>query len=56
MKYLKDNGYYTITMADLYAYFTNNTPIPQKSVVLTFDDGYKDNYTDNVTYFEKVWF
>jgi peptidoglycan/xylan/chitin deacetylase (PgdA/CDA1 family) len=45
MKYLKDNGYYTISLDDLYAYFTNNTPIPQKSVVLTFDDGYKDNYT-----------
>jgi Predicted xylanase/chitin deacetylase len=45
MKYLKDNGYYTITLDDLYAYFTSNTPVPQKSVVLTFDDGYEDNYT-----------
>jgi len=45
MKYLKDNGYYTITLTNLYEYLMNNTPIPKKSVVLTFDDGYEDNYT-----------
>ena len=45
LKYLKDNGYYTITLTDLYNYFMTNTPIPEKSVVLTFDDGYEDNYT-----------
>jgi len=45
MKYLKDNGYYTITLTNLYGYLMNNTPIPKKSVVLTFDDGYEDNYT-----------
>lgn len=44
-KYLKDNGYYTITLSDLYKYFMSDTPIPEKSVVLTFDDGYVDNYT-----------
>jgi len=43
-KYLKDNGYYTITLTDLYKYFMTDTPIPEKSVVLTFDDGYVDNY------------
>ena len=45
MKYLKDNGYYTITLTNLYEYLMNKTPIPKKSVVLTFDDGYEDNYT-----------
>ncbi len=45
LKYLKDNGYYTITLTDLYDYFMTDTPIPKKSVVLTFDDGYVDNYT-----------
>jgi len=44
MKYLKDNGYYTITLTDLYDYLMKNTPVPEKSVVLTFDDGYEDNY------------
>lgn len=41
-----DNEYTTITLDDLYNYFNNNKPIPKKSVVLTFDDGYADNYTN----------
>ena len=45
LKYLKDNGYYTLTLTDLYNYFVKDAPVPEKSVVLTFDDGYKDNYT-----------
>ncbi|MBU3091212.1 polysaccharide deacetylase family protein [Clostridium sp. CF011] len=45
MKYLKDNGYQTITLTDLYKYFMNQKPLPEKSVVLTFDDGYENNYT-----------
>ncbi|WPC41997.1 polysaccharide deacetylase family protein [Clostridium sp. JS66] len=44
MKYLKDNGYTTLTLGELYNFMSNNKPVPEKSVVLTFDDGYKDNY------------
>ncbi|MBU3153749.1 polysaccharide deacetylase family protein [Clostridium estertheticum] len=46
MEYLKENDYYTITLTNLYEYLMNNTPIPKKSVVITFDDGYDNNYTD----------
>ena len=45
MKYLKNNGYYTITLTNLYGYLMNNIQIPKKSVVITFDDGYENNYT-----------
>ena len=45
MKYLKDNGYTTLTLDEAYAFFQSNTPVPKKSVVLTFDDGYVDNFT-----------
>ena len=45
MKYLKDNGYHTITLTDLYRYFMRVEAIPEKSVVLTFDDGYENNYS-----------
>lgn len=46
MQYLKDNGYTTLTLNELFAFFENNMPVPYKSVVLTFDDGYADNYTN----------
>ncbi|MCJ7691048.1 MAG: polysaccharide deacetylase family protein, partial [Clostridiaceae bacterium] len=46
MKYLKDNGYVTLTLDEAYDFFSNNKPIPEKSVVLTFDDGYVDNYVE----------
>lgn len=46
MKYLKDNGYSTLSLDDLYRYFEDGISAPEKSVVLTFDDGYEDNYKE----------
>lgn len=45
LKYLKNHGYNTITVSDLTAYFEDGTPLPSKPVMLTFDDGYYNNYT-----------
>lgn len=44
MQWLKQNGYNTLTLDELYAHTQNKTLFPAKSVVLTFDDGYSDNY------------
>lgn len=44
LKYFKDNGYTTVTVNDLIDYVYSNKPLPQKSVMLTFDDGYYNNY------------
>ncbi|SUY47972.1 polysaccharide deacetylase family protein [Clostridium putrefaciens] len=44
LKYLKDNNYVSLTLQELQSYITQNKPIPKNSVVITFDDGYKDNY------------
>ena len=44
MQYLKDNGYTTLSLDEFYNFLTENTPIPNKSVIITFDDGYRDNY------------
>jgi len=44
VKYLSDNGYSTVTLLDVYRSFYGGKPLPPKSVVLTFDDGYRDNY------------
>lgn len=46
MKYLKDNSYSTLTLDEAYDFFINNKPVPEKAVVLTFDDGYVDNYSE----------
>jgi peptidoglycan/xylan/chitin deacetylase (PgdA/CDA1 family) len=37
-------GYQTITLYDLHAHLAADTPLPEKPVILTFDDGYRDNY------------
>lgn len=44
LQYIKDQGYTTLTMNELYNYLLHNSPIPKKSIVITFDDGYMDNY------------
>lgn len=46
MKYLRDNSYVTLTLNDAYDFFISNKPIPEKSIILTFDDGYMDNYVE----------
>lgn len=46
LKYIKDSGYTTLTMSELNDYLLNNSPIPEKSILITFDDGYMDNYNN----------
>ena len=43
LKYLQDHGYTTIFIEDLIAY-TQGGALPEKPVLLTFDDGYYNNY------------
>lgn len=43
---IKNLGYTTLTLSQLNDYIFNDKAIPEKSVVITFDDGYKDNYTN----------
>ncbi len=45
LKYLNENGFQTIFASDLISHFEKNTPLPEKPVLLTFDDGYYNNYT-----------
>ncbi len=44
LEFLKNNGYNTIVMNDLVEYVYNNKPLPEKPIILTFDDGYYNNY------------
>ncbi len=42
--YLKENGFTAITVKDLTDYVYNNKPLPEKPIMLTFDDGHYNNY------------
>ncbi len=44
LKFLKDNGYTTIFIGDLIDYVESGKELPKKPVILTFDDGYYNNY------------
>lgn len=41
---LQARGYQTVTVSDLLAYVQEGTPLPEKPVMITFDDGYYNNY------------
>lgn len=44
MRYLAVSGYHTLTADQLLAFMNGHQQMPSRSVVLTFDDGYLDNY------------
>ena len=43
MKYLYDNKYYTASLYDLELYINGKMLLPERTVVITFDDGYRSN-------------
>lgn len=46
MKYLKEHNYNSITPDQLLDYMQKGKPLPDNPVLITFDDGYADNYTN----------
>ena len=44
LQYLQRSGYTTVTMSDLIDYSRGDKDLPSKPVVLSFDDGYYNNY------------
>ncbi len=42
--YLKDNNYTSITPDQIHDYLTKGVPLPRRPILITFDDGYEDNY------------
>ncbi len=53
MKALADSGYTTILPDQLYAYLTTGGPLPDKPVMLTFDDTDLEQYTIGATEMKK---
>lgn len=45
LRYLAANGYTVISLNEMLEGFAGKAVLPERPVVLTFDDGYRDNYT-----------
>lgn len=43
--YLKDQGFETVLTSDLINFVEHGAPLPEKPIVITFDDGYYNNYS-----------
>lgn len=44
LRYLRDNGYTPITLDDLTAHFNSNKSLPDQPIIITFDDGWENQY------------
>ncbi|MBO9198818.1 MULTISPECIES: polysaccharide deacetylase family protein [Niastella] len=46
LEYINRKGYNTIFLSDMIDYIEKGTPLPPKPIMITLDDGFRDNYTD----------
>ncbi len=56
LQYLKENGYQTVLLRDLYDALALGKPLPEKPIVITVDDGYKDALTHALPLLQKYGF
>jgi len=56
LQYLQAQGYHSVLLADIYEALTTGKPLPEKPIVLTFDDGYNDAYTGALPLLQKYGF
>ncbi|MGQ9630365.1 MAG: polysaccharide deacetylase family protein [bacterium] len=54
--YLNWRGYRTVSLDDLVLHIEGKRRLPPKSMVITFDDGYKDNHTSALPILQKYGF
>lgn len=54
MKYLKQNGYTSIFVSDLVDYVFQSKPLPEKPIIITFDDGYLNNLANALPILEEM--
>jgi len=45
IEWLHQQNYHSLTLEEFYQALVNKAPLPEKPILLTFDDGYSDNYT-----------
>lgn len=56
MQALKDSGYHTILPDQLYGYLAYSTPLPEKPIMITFDDTDEEQFTIGAKELEKHGF
>ena len=56
LAYLREQGYQAITLYDLLYHLTQGAPLPERPVIITFDDGYRDNYENAFPLLEEYGF
>lgn len=44
LKYIRSQGFTTVVMEDIIAYVKEGRPLPERPIMITFDDGYYNNY------------
>lgn len=44
IKHLKENGYHTVLPDDIYNHYTKGTTLPEKPIMLSFDDTRKEHF------------
>lgn len=44
LTYMEEHGYHAVLMRDVDAHWRSGTPLPEKPVILSFDDGWKNQY------------
>lgn len=45
LRYIKEKGYQPVSLRQLYSHLTEGRSLPRKPVLLSFDDGFKSNFT-----------
>ncbi len=53
MRYLAEQGYAAISLAELFDAAAGKAALPARPVIITFDDGYEDNYSSALPIMEK---
>jgi peptidoglycan/xylan/chitin deacetylase (PgdA/CDA1 family) len=56
LKYLKENGYHSVVSEQVYEYYAEGKPLPDKPVMLSFDDEDENQYTNGLPLLKKYGF
>lgn len=56
MKLLHDRNFHTLTLPEFQAFMEKDLDVPKNSVLITFDDGFKDNYVNGYDVLKKYGF